>query len=749
MIESNLTNVQTFEAAERAAGTVLSVTLRFARATELHVRAGNSILRRGTDYTISYTQGDNELKNGCSITLLTAQTEAIVVSRLTAMLQELSLALNGRLPGPGLEFQLDRLALALQDLSYITLTVEEAAATYLSLTGAAATYLSIETAAGEYMPISWAADFAPMSHVNWSAGHVPTTGTTGYYLRKTATGSEWADLSSVFLTIADASSTYLTIAAASSTYLTIANAINNYLMKSTASTTYVLKSTFNSHANSTAMHVPTTGTTGYYLKKTASGTEWAAGPSGGGGSSTWGSITGDLDDQTDLYAVFLTKDLAAATYVTVSSFGNHLADTSVHVPTSGTTGYYLKKTSDGCEWAAVSGGGGAENAVTYTTTALGTPESSSTTPVLYTGDTYDASSYSGTYQERGHVYIPDPARAFLSGYALLVPEDVKAPVESVELPGLSAVAQTFLVWLKAGAYLHVMDIGVGETTFRVSGPVTSSTPASSVMVEDWAPDEFFSIVTDGWYIVSFGLTDGGDMTFKLWREGTQGWEPGIAGHSPVWADVTPVPEWGRIKGDISKQHDLAMKFVPRVNEIESVPSGGVVPGHVYAKTLTANATLAFKWAGSGYAGSCHIFINPGTYTLSAGTGLTLVDALEASKVNFCEIVFTGTSARLYVLDTWSGTVPTAIDDYDYTASGFAVGDMNGNYRNREVTYNTKASYTNGKYVLWYTSDDGGRWYLSQRQGDVETDTPFVSGSTPVGSYGNEIDSGIGTVAAYA
>ena len=43
---------------------------------------------------------------------------------------------------------------------------------------------------------------------------------------------------------------------------------------------YAASSTVTSHTGNAAIHVPSTGTTGYYLKKTASGTEWAEVPQG-------------------------------------------------------------------------------------------------------------------------------------------------------------------------------------------------------------------------------------------------------------------------------------------------------------------------------------------------------------------------------------------------------------------------------------------------------------------------------------
>lgn len=55
----------------------------------------------------------------------------------------------------------------------------------------------------------------------------------------------------------------------------------------------------------------------------------------------------------------------------------------------------------------------------------------------------------------------------------------------------------------------------------------------------------------------------------------------------------------------------------------------------------------------GNVGTSFVFIKPGSYTLSGGTNLTLVDPLNEDEVNKCQIDWYETSARLYVVDHWS------------------------------------------------------------------------------------------------
>ena len=645
MITQKYQNTQTFAAEARAAGAELDVTLAFVSVLDLHVRAGATSLVRGIDYSLTYEGSVNEVKFGCTLTLLKPQTAAIAVSRVTSMYQLLSLALNGRLPGPALEWQLDRLALALQDLSYITLTVEEAAATYLSLAGAAATYVSIDAAEQAYMPIAWAAGFAPMSHVNWSAGHVPTTGAVGSFLKKTADGSEWADLDGVFVSVAEAAETYLS--------------------KSDAAA-LATKTELGLHTGYSAVHVPLSGTNGYYLKKTENGPVWAEVE--GGGAAVWGGITGDIEDQLDIFSVFATKDLVEATYATKVALNTHSTNLAIHVPSTGTTGYYLKKTANGCEWAEVSGGGGGGtgNAVTYSVAWMGT-QTGSGKPVLYTGEEY--------MQRRGHVFLDKDVRAGTNyeDVPLLAPQSSEEePVASVDIavttPSGSAFppAQKRLVWLQEGSYSGSLGGGLASSFTMSKLDGTSQT----VDVTDY-PSFSFSISQDGWYVMIIGVTDEGTLSVVLERSIGDGWAPAIQYVSPTWEDITPPPRWGRILGDIDSQVDLAAMYMKRLDEVRPVPDVGVSPGHVYVKSLIANSTLGVKAPGSGYAGRCHIFINPGACTLVVDAGVTLVDALMASKVNFCEVLFAGDAARLYVLDTWDGDVPVPIGELKFELTEYS------------------------------------------------------------------------------
>ena len=73
------------------------------------------------------------------------------------------------------------------------------------------------------------------------------------------------------------------------------------------------------HSNKAILDtIPSTGTVGYVLKKTSSGTAWLA-EAGGGGGGTWGQIGGTLSDQTDLQDALDAKaDKSVAVSVTIA-----------------------------------------------------------------------------------------------------------------------------------------------------------------------------------------------------------------------------------------------------------------------------------------------------------------------------------------------------------------------------------------------------------------------------------------------
>ena len=91
-------------------------------------------------------------------------------------------------------------------------------------------------------------------------------------------------------------------------------------------------------------------------------------------------------------------------------------------------------------------------------------------------------------------------------------------------------------------------------------------------------------------------------------------------------------------------------LLPPEQEFSTSPVD-IQPGGKYRNTANAAFTLNI----GGYAGcrdDAEVVFDAGTgASITAGTGLTLVDALTAGKRNFCVIKFFGTTARLFVVHT--------------------------------------------------------------------------------------------------
>lgn len=83
---------------------------------------------------------------------------------------------------------------------------------------------------------------------------------------------------------------------------------------------------------------PDGGLTGQMLVKTDTGCGWVDVPE----SAQWGNITGQLSEQTDLYAELNTLTTSV--------------DSKITAPSGGTTGQYLQKTANGTQWATVQTG---------------------------------------------------------------------------------------------------------------------------------------------------------------------------------------------------------------------------------------------------------------------------------------------------------------------------------------------------------------------------------------------------------
>ena len=157
-----------------------------------------------------------------------------------------------------------------------------------------------------------------------------------------------------------------------------------------------------------------------------------------------------------------------------------------------------------------------------------------------------------------------------------------------------------------------------------------------------------------------------------------------------WADA-PSSSWGSISGTLANQTDLVAALALKqdselVIESASGTTLSVLPGKAYSWTLSGNGTLSLGdgWT-SGSLSDSVVLLSPGSYSVSCSGNITIVDSLQAGKMNLCVVRWLGDRARLYVVDseqlgtitaqpvTASGTVGTALSvnlaDYVTVSTG--------------------------------------------------------------------------------
>lgn len=210
--------------------------------------------------------------------------------------------------------------------------------------------LSIDLSA--YATQSWATSHFYPSSSN-PAGYITSSALSGYATQTWVTSQGYLLPASL--------SGYATQSWVGAQGFITATYLSPYLLSSTAASTYAI----------IAASVPVGGTTGQVLAK-SSATDYAltwVTPSSGGGAA-WGSITGTLSSQTDLQTALNGKYSTSnpAGYITSSALSPYLlsstasttyAPIAAKVPTGGSTGQVLTKSS------------GTDYATSWTTPAVG------------------------------------------------------------------------------------------------------------------------------------------------------------------------------------------------------------------------------------------------------------------------------------------------------------------------------------------------------------------------------------------
>ena len=190
----------------------------------------------------------------------------------------------------------------------------------------------------------------------------------------------------------------------------------------------------------------------------------------------------------------------------------------------------------------------------------------------------------------------------------------------------------------------------------------------------------------------------GDITGLPASGGTAGQVLTKTATGAEWADAPSGASWGQITGTLQNQADIAAALARKqdselVIESASGTALSVLPGKAYNWTLSGNGTLSLGegWTAGSLSDSV-IMLSPGSYSVSCSGNLTMVDSLQAGKMNLCVVRWLGDRARLYVVDSES---PGTITAQPVTASGTVGTAMSVNL----ADYVTVSTGANASYAM--------------------------------------------------
>ena len=555
------------------------------------------------------------------------------------------------------------------------------------------------------------------SGVEWADAPVslPPGGTTGQVLTKTDTGSDWASLPE------QKPAEWGKIEGTLDSQVDLKNALDAKITS------------------------PKTGVVGNYLKKTASGVEWADVPTGGG-SATWGTITGEIPDQTDL------KDAL---------------DKKITNPEVWSVGDVLTKTKDGEVWkeAAVKPDPTTVHAVpdnpafedVLSKVEVDSVSGASTTvvslndfpPTTIEQDIVWSQNSAGSpinnRMLRGHAYRrlqPGPSSA--SSYKKTITKNTykawkvaawkkntSMALPSVDVrigdadnePVYDVVAGKFL-------YMHDWEQLTNEDAVNTNEGWPKRVLSQEEMVDKYTKEllqdtEYYIGHTPGymkkWLEREPNLALGTGGYFYRWTAAT-GWQWGEArvssgGEITVTIGTAFAEEFDHVvwlfvdkSGNLSSapnitpwltstetiynimytglKRECLVDVTPTIMSIEPLAGGSVSvwPCRAYQLIATANTVINALGGGNkadvpdlfssptdgtivsettvqtidraGLRQEAFIDINPGMFEVTEGDNLTIVDELIPNVVNHCRIVWTGFSARLYVYEAELPTFQT-------------------------------------------------------------------------------------------
>ena len=522
------------------------------------------------------------------------------------------------------------------------------------------------------------------SGVEWADAPVslPPGGTTGQVLTKTDTGSDWASLPE------QKPAEWGKIEGTLDSQVDLKNALDAKITS------------------------PKTGVVGNYLKKTASGVEWADVPTGGG-SATWGTITGEIPDQTDLKDALAAK--LTATQPTSDDAGKFLMASTGSKPSwvsanlKTTDPDAVRKAVDVPTMEAAQGAGNdifvtAGNEFEFynrqpvwslraagiplndrllrghtyrrikTSSSSGIPGSGRNTTRQVTVNTYKIETVylynkdNGSYHDRFGLFVDtkDTPLKFKGSFTFTDREHVD-PSSNNGWPSYEispeVVAAQFLDSLQQeGTYIGITPGAVLESGGQGDAIKWTAGGWRKCYVSLTSSGEVSVTPYDIYYTIKLRYADPTDINNYSETPLVYSSSTVTETRSDHWLNPT----------------DSLLDITPTIMSIEELASANAItvwPCRAYKLALVNDTVLTAEGGVTGdipdfsdntgnvidrdIRQESFIDINPGSYNVSADNNtLVIVDEIIPNVVNHCRIVWTGFSARLYVYEAELPTFQT-------------------------------------------------------------------------------------------
>lgn len=487
--------------------------------------------------------------------------------------------------------------------------------------------------------------------------------------------------------------------------------------------------------------LPTNGVEGQFLQKTAAGVTWATPP-----STSWGQITGDIQTQADLSNALNRKISSpsggtAGQVLTKTETGAEWAD----APSGGTSGEggtdagavrYVKSYDDYlkvCDLAR-------EQEIHHSALFLAASDISG--DLLEIRKSMDGEVVDDTLR-KGHAYL----RVDFSGGSSLETRTVSTSTYVVEkvrfVPRNGATAQTInFISGREDAHYIFPDSFEKASASQYGFTIKDREPAANAALNGgWPTAEVdisqriaaykeeleregtyigptpwyladagvsnvqtaFKKVSEGYWIMgyvsydpstgntseSFTASDPYDLVF-LYKDSTGSY---VETQTPNATETTTESNGLYGTGMAAATIDITPDPLRLAIQVMEGTALAVSPGKAYNWTLSGNGTLSLGegWEAGSLSDSV-IMLSPGSYSVSCSGNLTMVDPLQAGKMNLCVVRWLGDRARLYVVDSEE---PGTITAQPVTASGTAGTAMSVNL----ADYVTVSTGANASYAM--------------------------------------------------